>query len=112
MIVNRCTRRQALAGAAVLAPLLMPGAAGAMTPRQPRGPYYPRPTQIALRPGALRDNDLTLVPGVPGEALGEHLLVTGRVETPGGQVVAGARVEIWQANAEGRYLSVLTLALD
>jgi len=69
------------------------------------GPYYPRPDQLTLRPGAFQDNDLTLVPGVATEARGERLLVTGQVLSKAGRPVPGATVEIWQANSAGRYLS-------
>jgi protocatechuate 3,4-dioxygenase beta subunit len=38
-----------------------------------------------------------------GEPLGERIIVTGRVLDEGGRPVPGALVEIWQANAAGRY---------
>ncbi len=38
-----------------------------------------------------------------GEPLGERITVTGRVLGLDGRPVAGALVEIWQANAAGRY---------
>ncbi len=49
----------------------------------------------------LLDNDLTKQH--PGEPLGERIIVTGRVLDSGGRPVRGALVEIWQANACGRY---------
>jgi protocatechuate 3,4-dioxygenase beta subunit len=48
------------------------------------------------------DSDLT-VHG-PGEPLGERIVVTGRVLDEDGRPVRGALVEIWQANAAGRYV--------
>jgi protocatechuate 3,4-dioxygenase beta subunit len=39
-----------------------------------------------------------------GEPLGERILVTGRVLDGAGRPVAGQLVEIWQANAGGRYI--------
>ena len=36
-------------------------------------------------------------------ALGERIIVAGRVLDDGGQPVAGTLVEVWQANAAGRY---------
>jgi protocatechuate 3,4-dioxygenase, beta subunit len=39
-----------------------------------------------------------------GEALGERILVSGRVLDEDGRPVANSLVEIWQANAAGRYL--------
>src|ERR1700709_1502604 len=46
------------------------------------------------------DADLTLRNG--GEAIGQRILVYGRVLDSGGRPVPGALVEIWQANAGGR----------
>jgi len=47
------------------------------------------------------DADLTIQDG--GEPLGERIVVTGRVLDGQGRPVAGQLVEIWQANAGGRY---------
>lgn len=47
------------------------------------------------------DADLTHFAG--GEALGERIVVTGRVLDEDGRPVSNALVEIWQANAAGRY---------
>ena len=47
------------------------------------------------------DNDLTRQHG--GEPLGERIIVTGRVLDGDGRPVRGSLVEIWQANAAGRY---------
>jgi protocatechuate 3,4-dioxygenase beta subunit len=47
------------------------------------------------------DDDLTR--SAAGEALGQRILVTGRVLDSDGRAVPGALVEIWQANAAGRY---------
>ncbi|MCP2256499.1 protocatechuate 3,4-dioxygenase beta subunit [Streptoalloteichus tenebrarius] len=47
------------------------------------------------------DNDLTRQHA--GEPLGERLTVTGRVLDRDGRPVRGQLVEIWQANAAGRY---------
>jgi protocatechuate 3,4-dioxygenase, beta subunit len=38
-----------------------------------------------------------------GEPLGERIIVQGRVLDDGGRPIAGALVEVWQANAGGRY---------
>jgi protocatechuate 3,4-dioxygenase beta subunit len=48
------------------------------------------------------DSDLT-VHG-PGEPLGERITVTGRVLDEDGRPIRGALIEIWQANAAGRYV--------
>jgi protocatechuate 3,4-dioxygenase, beta subunit len=47
--------------------------------------------------------DLAKSPGRPGRADGELLKVEGQVLTLTGRPVAGARVEIWQANSLGKY---------
>jgi protocatechuate 3,4-dioxygenase beta subunit len=49
------------------------------------------------------DNDLTLVRGQKGQATGQIIEVTGRVLDRNGEPVSGAIIEIWQANAGGRY---------
>ena len=47
------------------------------------------------------DNDLTKQH--EGEPLGERIVVAGRVLDDAGKPVRGALVEVWQANAAGRY---------
>jgi protocatechuate 3,4-dioxygenase beta subunit len=51
-----------------------------------------------VRPG---DSDLTLADG--GEALGQRILVYGRVLDSDGRPIPDSLVEVWQANAAGRY---------
>jgi protocatechuate 3,4-dioxygenase beta subunit len=54
-----------------------------------------------LAPG---DDDLLTNHAVPGRsAIGERILVHGRVLDEAGRPVPGALIEIWQANAGGRY---------
>ena len=53
--------------------------------------------------GAL-DHDLTRNAVRNGEPLGERIIVTGRVLDEGGRPVRNTLVEIWQANAAGRYV--------
>ena len=48
-----------------------------------------------------RDDDLTRQHG--GEPLGERIIVTGRVLDGDGRPVRNGLVEVWQANAAGRY---------
>ncbi|MCH8175007.1 MAG: protocatechuate 3,4-dioxygenase subunit beta [Proteobacteria bacterium] len=50
------------------------------------------------------DCDLTKNGPLGGEPIGERIIVSGRVMDETGSAVAGALVEIWQANASGRYL--------
>ena len=66
------------------------------TPDQILGPFYP------LTP-LPQDADLTRVAGRPGRAQGQVLNVMGRVLNLKGEPVRNAKVEIWQANAHGRY---------
>ncbi|MDT5223614.1 MAG: protocatechuate 3,4-dioxygenase, beta subunit [Mycobacterium sp.] len=47
--------------------------------------------------------DADLTAGCPGEPIGERIIVTGRVLDESGRPVTGQLVEIWQANASGRY---------
>lgn len=47
------------------------------------------------------DADLTHFAG--GEALGERIIVTGRVLDEDGRAIPHTLIEIWQANAAGRY---------
>jgi protocatechuate 3,4-dioxygenase beta subunit len=50
------------------------------------------------------DADLTRNAGTGGEALGQRIIVTGRLTDDGGHPMAGALIEVWQANAAGRYV--------
>jgi len=67
------------------------------TPDQILGPFYP----VAKAPDAI--DDLTHLPGRTGRAEGEILNVMGRILNLKGEPVRGARLELWQANAHGRY---------
>lgn len=53
--------------------------------------------------GAL-DNDLTRNGRHTGEPLGERIVVTGRVLDEAGRPLRNTLIEIWQANAAGRYV--------
>jgi protocatechuate 3,4-dioxygenase, beta subunit len=52
----------------------------------------------------LEDADLTRNAGTGGEAIGQRISVTGRVLDSNGAPVPHTLVEIWQANAAGRYI--------
>jgi protocatechuate 3,4-dioxygenase beta subunit len=67
------------------------------TPSTILGPYYPLIKPLET------DADLTRVSGRRVRAQGEVLHIAGRVLNTRGEPVAGARVELWQANALGRY---------
>jgi protocatechuate 3,4-dioxygenase beta subunit len=67
------------------------------TPAQTAGPFYPLtfPTDS--------DNDLLHVAGHSGVAHGVPTKIDGRVLDLNGRPISGARVEIWQCDANGRY---------
>lgn len=73
------------------------GAAMASTPSETEGPFFPE--NIAGE----NDVDLTRLAGRSERAAGQVIEVRGRVLRPNGRPVAGARVQLWQANAAGRY---------
>lgn len=65
------------------------------TPAQPRGPFYPITFPKESDPDLARYGDQS--------AEGQPLVVTGRIVDRAGAPVGGAKVEIWQTNARGRY---------
>jgi protocatechuate 3,4-dioxygenase beta subunit len=77
--------------------------------RHPRRPLVPLPHRLTEVTGPLlgegrvaaTDHDLTVQHG--GEPLGERIVVSGRVLDGDGRPVPGTLVEVWQANAAGRY---------
>jgi protocatechuate 3,4-dioxygenase beta subunit len=68
-----------------------------ITPPQILGPFYP----VAGRPELA--GDLARPAGSAAEAAGQLIYLRGRVLTRSGKPVAHARIEIWQANAAGKY---------
>lgn len=67
------------------------------TPSEETGPMF---TESAFGP---RDDDLILNYAQDGEPVGERLIVHGRVCDQDGRGIPGILVEVWQANAGGRY---------
>lgn len=61
------------------------------------GPLF---SDIKLEPG---ENDLTRAADTRKEAMGERLIVVGRVLDEDDRPVPNTLIEIWQANAAGRY---------
>lgn len=93
------SRRGALAGLGS-ALVLGPSAALAQrkyTPSVAKGPFYP-----LVRP-ADEDHDLTLIGRSGKRAAGQIIEVSGRVLDRRGRPLPRARIELWQANAAGRY---------
>jgi protocatechuate 3,4-dioxygenase beta subunit len=69
--------------------------------RLPHGPTEITGPLLGAERVTAADADLTRQH--PGEPLGERIIVTGRVLDSDGRAVPDALVEIWQANASGRY---------
>lgn len=95
------TRRMFTGGGLASAGLLVASSAGAVqravTAESPMGPFYP-----TLHP-ADADADLTWLRGHSARASGQVIEVSGRVFDVRGNALPGATLELWQANAAGRY---------
>ena len=94
IVTRRWFLRGSIGAAATVAsaPLL-----AAPTPRQSEGPFYP------VREQRDTDADLTRIEGHAERAAGEVVEISGRVLDEDGNPVADALVDVWQANANGRY---------
>ncbi|MGK7884034.1 MAG: protocatechuate 3,4-dioxygenase [Crocosphaera sp.] len=68
-----------------------------LTPQQIEGPFYPINFPID------DDNDLTWIADKKNQALGEKIIIMGKVLTREYQPITSAKVEIWQACSSGRY---------
>lgn len=93
-------RRSAYVLAACAAGPARSWAAAKLEPTIPMalGPFYP--VQKPLED----DADLTRLAGHKNRAKGPLIELTGRVLDRDGKPVAAAEVQIWQANAAGRYM--------
>ena len=95
--------RRAFAGASLAsAGLVIARGAGAfqsrpLTAESPMGPFFP------LDPPTESDADLTWLKGHSKRASGQVIEVSGRVLDQRGNLISGARLDLWQANAAGRY---------
>lgn len=80
--------------------------------RGPTKPLIPIPQSLSELTGPVYgheslgplDNDLTRNGRRNGEPLGERIIVTGRVLDEMGRPVPNTLIEVWQANAAGRYI--------
>jgi protocatechuate 3,4-dioxygenase beta subunit len=80
--------------------------------RAPQRPLIPLPQTLSELTGPVYgddaiqplDNDLTRNAVRNGEPIGERIIVTGRVLDEYNRPVRNALIEIWQANACGRYI--------
>ena len=68
-----------------------------LTAESPMGPFFP------LDMPSDSDADLTWLKGHAQRAAGQVIEVRGRVLDLKGNPIAGARLDLWQANAAGRY---------
>ena len=95
--------RRTFAGAGLAsAGLVLATGAGAsqlkpLTAESPMGPFFP------LSVPADSDADLTMIKGHSKRALGQVIEIRGRVLDMKGNPIGGARLDLWQANAAGRY---------
>jgi len=100
------SRRQLLRASVALGGLSLFGPLGSAlaqtqlkkTPEQVLGPFYPVLASVD------RAADLTAIPGKPGRAQGQVMYLMGRVLNLRGEPLSGVKVDIWQANARGRYV--------
>lgn len=67
------------------------------TPRQSLGPFYP------VDWAGDADSDLVRVTGEAARALGQVAHIRGRIVDRAGRPLSGAKVEIWQCDANGVY---------
>lgn len=70
---------------------------GIPTPSETEGPFYPVTDQKD------KDADLTQIDEHTGVAQGQHIIVSGQVTDVTGHPVENATLDIWQADANGRY---------
>ncbi len=77
--------------------------------RAPSKPLVIRPQTLSeltgpvFGDGAVEPGDDDLTAGHDSEPLGERIVVSGRLTDDGGRPVPNALIEVWQANAAGRY---------
>ncbi len=67
------------------------------TPGETEGPFYPVSNQKD------KNADLTQIEGYVESAAGQHIVVRGRVTDVSGNPAGGTILDIWQADAHGRY---------
>lgn len=67
------------------------------TPDETEGPFYPVKDQKD------KDTDLTQIEGHTSVAQGQHIVISGQVQDITGHPVENATLDIWQADANGRY---------
>jgi protocatechuate 3,4-dioxygenase beta subunit len=106
------TRIYPLGSLAANPPSLSPGYKSTVL-RTPRRPLIRIPHTMSELTGPVfghesvgaNDHDLTLQHA--GEPLGERIIVSGRVTDEDGRPIPDTLIEVWQANAAGRYVHVV-----
>jgi len=100
MIRHGMSRRAFTGAGLASAGLLIASASRAervLTGESPMGPFYP------IGRADDSDADLTMLRGHSARATGQVIEVSGRVLDLKGNPISGAGLELWQANAAGRY---------
>jgi protocatechuate 3,4-dioxygenase beta subunit len=96
-------RRLLRAGLAATLPALVPAGVRSadllLTPTQTEGPFYPDELPRET------DNDLVRITGSEAQAVGQVTHVLGLVLDRQGRPMPGTLVEIWQCDANGRYIA-------
>ena len=90
------------------APLASPAyrSTGGRAPSRPLVPLPPGLNELTgplFGAGRVGPGDADLTRGPAGEAVGQRIVVAGRVTDADGRPVPDTLIEIWQANASGRY---------
>lgn len=97
---SRISRRELLQGSVGALAVVASGSAAKAavpTPAQTEGPFFPTQDQTD------KDIDLTRIAGHEHAAKGEVFEISGQVFDTEGKPLAGALVDVWQANSYGRY---------
>ncbi len=105
------SKKQSVLDWSIQPPYLHPPYASTVK-RAPQEPLIPLPHTLSELTGPVYgsddirplDNDLTRNAVKNGQAIGERIIVVGRVLDESGRPVPNALIEIWQANACGRYI--------
>ncbi|MEX2318246.1 MAG: protocatechuate 3,4-dioxygenase subunit beta [Bauldia sp.] len=93
-------------------PYLAPAYVSTQT-RSPKRPLIVIPHTLTELSGpvygheSVLEGDSDLTKGHRGEPLGERIVVSGRVTDEDGRPIPNTLIEIWQANAAGRYIHVV-----
>lgn len=87
-------KKTLLGGSVILSPSVL---SATVTPPEIEGPFYP------VTPQKDKDFDLTQIEGRTQSASGDSVTISGRVVDTEGKPLEDVTVDIWQANAAGRY---------